>query len=73
MAANPPGGNEEFLTVSDVAGRLSVSKMTVYRMIRQGGIPAHRFGRSYRISAGAVETYLHDTEIPRPPPNPDSS
>lgn len=48
----------EFLTVSEVAQALRVSKMTVYRMIRAHEIPAARFGKSYRIAESAVADYI---------------
>jgi excisionase family DNA binding protein len=38
-----------FLTPYDIKNRLRVSSMTVYRLIRDGEIPAHRVGRSLRI------------------------
>lgn len=46
------------LTVDEVAAILRVSRMTVYRLIRNGQLPAVRVGRGYRIKAYAVEKYL---------------
>ena len=34
-----------FLTVAEVAEMMRVSKMTVYRMVHAGELPAIRFGR----------------------------
>ncbi len=50
--------NVNFLTVQEVAELMRVSKMTVYRMVHAGELPAVRFGRSYRVPANAVESYL---------------
>ncbi|WP_207345435.1 helix-turn-helix domain-containing protein [Arthrobacter sp. E3] len=50
--------NVKFLTVQEVAELMRLSKMTVYRMVHAGELPAVRFGRSYRVPANAVETYL---------------
>ena len=47
-----------FLTVSEVAGVMRVSKMTVYRMVHSGELPAVRVGRSFRVPAKAVREYL---------------
>ena len=44
-----------FLTVAEVAGRMRVSKMTVYRLVHSGELPAVRFGRSFRVQRAAVE------------------
>ncbi|MCX6503107.1 MAG: helix-turn-helix domain-containing protein [Microbacterium sp.] len=43
-----------FLTVAEVAALMRVSKMTVYRMVHAGELPAVRFGRSYRVPESAV-------------------
>ena len=46
------------LTVTEVAHRLRVSKMTIYRLITDYHLPALRVGRSYRIPTSAVTNYL---------------
>ena len=38
-----------FVTAHDVADRLGVSKMSIYRMIDRGELRAYRIGRSLRI------------------------
>lgn len=43
-----------FLTVAEVAELMRVSKMTVYRMVHSGELPAVRFGRSFRVPESAV-------------------
>ncbi|WP_150958049.1 helix-turn-helix domain-containing protein [Microbacterium testaceum] len=43
-----------FLTVAEVAELMRVSKMTVYRLVHSGELPAVRFGRSYRVPESAV-------------------
>jgi len=48
----------ELLTAAEVAERLRVSTMTVYRLIRRGEIPAVRVGRNYRVAAEALDEYL---------------
>ena len=47
-----------FLTVAEVAELARVSKMTVYRMVLAGELPAIRFGRSYRVPETAVTALL---------------
>lgn len=47
-----------FLTVAEVAAMLRVSKMTVYRMVHSGELPAMQVGRSFRVPQRAVEEYL---------------
>ena len=49
-----------FLTVAEVASLMRVSKMTVYRLVHGGTLPAVRVGRSFRVPEQAVHDYLRD-------------
>ncbi|NMN97964.1 helix-turn-helix domain-containing protein [Antrihabitans stalactiti] len=51
-------GGTQFLTVAEVASLMRVSKMTVYRLVHGGELPAVRVGRSFRVHAKAVHDYL---------------
>ena len=51
-------GAPRFLTVAEVAELMRVSKMTVYRMVHSGEIPAVRMGRSFRVPQKAVEDLI---------------
>lgn len=51
-------GGTQFLTVAEVATLMRVSKMTVYRLVHGGELPAVRVGRSFRVHAKAVHDYL---------------
>lgn len=46
------------LTVAEVAALMRVSKMTVYRLVHNGELPAVRVGRSFRVHAKAVHDML---------------
>jgi excisionase family DNA binding protein len=47
-----------FLTVTEVAAIMRVSKMTVYRLVHAGDLVAVRVGRSFRVPEPAVRDYL---------------
>jgi excisionase family DNA binding protein len=47
-----------FVTANEVARLMRISKMTVYRIIQQGELPAVRVGRGYRIREEDVRRYL---------------
>jgi excisionase family DNA binding protein len=47
-----------FLTVTEVAAIMRVSKMTVYRLVHGGDLAAVRVGRSFRVPEPAVRDYL---------------
>ena len=52
MEWRPP--SKDLMTVSEVAGRLRVSRMTIYRMIDRGEIEHVRIGRIVRIPAAEL-------------------
>ena len=54
----------ELLTVAEVADRLRVSTMTVYRLIQREELQALRIGRSYRIQQDALDVFLQSEAIP---------
>ncbi len=59
----PLGGglpSGKFLTVAEVAAIVRLSKMSVYRLIHSGQLEAVQFGRSFRVSEKALNTYLND-------------
>ncbi|GJF29794.1 transcriptional regulator [Kitasatospora sp. NE20-6] len=52
-----------FLTVAEVAAVMRVSKMTVYRLVHSGELPAIRVGRSFRVPEQAVHAYLKESYV----------
>ncbi len=48
----------KFLTIAEVASLMRVSKMTVYRLVHGGELPAVRVGRSFRVAEEDVDEYL---------------
>ena len=59
--SNSAGSGTQFLTVAEVASLMRVSKMTVYRLVHNGELPAVRVGRSFRVHAKAVHDYLENS------------
>jgi excisionase family DNA binding protein len=51
------------MTVAEVAATMRVSKMTVYRLVHNGELPAVRVGRSFRVHERAVREYLDNAYI----------
>ena len=62
-ASEPALAEVKFLTVAEVAAVMRVSKMTVYRMVHAGELPAVRVGRSFRVPEKAVHDYLRSAFI----------
>ncbi|MEV6108441.1 helix-turn-helix domain-containing protein [Streptomyces polyrhachis] len=65
MAASESGPLNEvrFRTVAEVAALMRVSKMTVYRLVHSGHLPAIRVGRSFRVPEQAVHEYLRESYV----------
>jgi len=51
----------KFLTIAEVASVMRVSKMTVYRLVHNGELPAVRVGRSFRVSEEDVNEYIKNS------------
>ncbi|MBM9433562.1 helix-turn-helix domain-containing protein [Flaviflexus equikiangi] len=56
-----PSSAPQFMTVAEVAELARVSRMTVYRMVHSGDLPAVRVGNSYRVPTDAVDELLSKT------------
>ncbi|MFN8227501.1 MAG: helix-turn-helix domain-containing protein [Mycobacterium sp.] len=59
--SDQPVAKAQFLTVAEVAALMRVSKMTVYRLVHNGELPAVRVGRSFRVHAKAVHDLLESS------------
>lgn len=55
--------NDELLTVDEVAKLLKVSKMTVYRYINDGKLPAYKLEQKFRVKSLDLEKYLSNRKI----------
>lgn len=47
-----------FYLVSEIAEKLRVSEMTIYRYIKAGRLDAFKFGKEFRITTTAFEQFL---------------
>lgn len=56
--SEPAGSDSRLLRVREVAEALSVSNMTVYRLIRDGEIRAFRVGHGWRVPEADLQEYL---------------
>ncbi|MBO1753422.1 helix-turn-helix domain-containing protein [Actinotalea sp. BY-33] len=58
-----PEPRMRYLTVAEVADTMRVSRMTVYRLVHGGELPAVRVGRSFRVPQDALEAYLAASSV----------
>jgi excisionase family DNA binding protein len=56
----------DLMTVEQVAAYLQLNKLTVYRYIREGRIPAARLGKAYRVRKSDVDAFLDSQKLRKP-------
>ena len=54
--------NDEFYTADELAEKLKLNIMTIYRYIKAGKLKAHKLGKEYRISQKDFEQFLNKTK-----------
>lgn len=54
---------KEFYLVGELAERLRVSDMTIYRYIQAGKISAFKIGKEYRITEQEFNKFLNKVKI----------
>lgn len=55
---NASDTEKEFYLVEEVAKKLRISNMTVYRYIKAGKIQAHKIGKEFRIKKETFEGFI---------------
>lgn len=53
---------KEFYTAEELAGKLRVNIMTIYRYIKAGRLVAHKIGKEYRITRTEFERFMAKTK-----------
>lgn len=48
----------EYMGLDEVAVKMGVKYLTIYRMVRSGELPAVRLGKQYRVSKRELSEYL---------------
>ncbi len=61
----PPAGDDPWMTVEEIAGRLRVSRMSVHRLIDAGQLRHVRIRSSIRVRRSWVQAYLRSRRTPR--------
>jgi len=54
--------DKEFYTPAEVAEKLRVNIMTIYRYIKAGKINAHKLGKDFRIDVKEYKRFLKSIE-----------
>ena len=54
--------NEEFYTAEELAQKLRVNIMTIYRYIKAGRLNAYKLGKEFRIDKKEFESFLNKSK-----------
>ena len=54
--------SEEFFKAEDLAGKLKVNIMTIYRYIKAGKLKAYKIGKEFRIDKKEFERFLNSVK-----------
>ena len=54
---------DRLLTIEQVAKRLQVVKMTVYRYLKAGKIASYKIGKEYRIKESDLKKFLDSRKL----------
>lgn len=54
---------KEFYKAEDLAEKLDVNIMTIYRYIKAGRLKAYKIGKEFRIDKKEFETFLNKVKI----------
>lgn len=54
--------SDEFYTTEELATKLKLNVMTIYRYIKAGKLRAHKIGKEYRIGKAEFERFIKSTE-----------
>jgi excisionase family DNA binding protein len=53
-----PQDSNAIMTIDEVAAFLKLSKITIYKLVKKGEIPAFRVGNSWRFLRDKIETLV---------------
>lgn len=51
------------LTVDEISEYLRIPKSTIYKLVREGKIPAQKIGRHWRFSKEAIDHWLQKKQV----------
>lgn len=54
---------DEFYTAQEIADKLKVNIMTIYRYIKAGKLKAYKLGKDFRIEKSAFDDFLNNSKI----------
>jgi len=59
MSETKPGA---ILTVDEISDYLKIPRSTIYKLVREGKIPAQKIGRHWRFRKEAIDRWLENKQ-----------
>ena len=53
----------DVLTIEELATYLKISKSSLYKIVREGKIPAQKVGRHWRFRKSAIDLWLEEPRV----------
>jgi putative molybdopterin biosynthesis protein len=66
MAVSALHSNSHFKTVTEIAEELHVHRITIYRLLKDGKLPAFKIGRVWRFDSEQVRKWLDGKDTSHP-------
>lgn len=54
------GGSDMIMTITEVAGYLRIPTSTLYKLCREGNIPASKVGKHWRFQKAEIDQWFKD-------------
>jgi excisionase family DNA binding protein len=54
---------KEFYTLQEVAQKLGMSRMTIYRYVKAKKLAAYQFGRDFRVRTDDLDTFIASFKV----------
>ena len=55
---------KDVLNINELAGYLDIPKSTIYKLVREGKIPAQKVGRHWRFHKETIDAWLGNRKQP---------
>jgi len=56
----------DVLTIKELSVYLKIPKSTLYKLVREGKVPAQKVGRHWRFRKKAIDRWLDETRVKKP-------
>ena len=58
-----PKSEQEFYSLQQIAEKLGMSRMTIYRYVKSKKLPAYQFGRDFRVRQSDLDDFISNQKL----------